>query len=235
MGELRGALKPITDLAMVCTEKQFADMFSEDNSLLEKEYVYLSSVQVRGEICGGLISGELPSSSIAVIPTSCSAAYLAFLLNSLPCQYMLFNEKLNVKANMKITRKSVARLSVYEVEAESEDAYGIAESLREQIYSIYRENKDDLKYQHLYFIISDLCNILALELFAHPMFEEMGIFIIANWKKLVAEYKDRKDLRVLFDGLIMSNSPLRNMIMKVHMSENVFETYLKKHADGLEN
>lgn len=235
MGDLRGALKPITELATVCTEKQFADMCSDDGSLLEKEYVYMSSVQVRGEICGGVISGELPSGCIAIIPTSCSAAYLAFLLNSVPCQYMLFNEKLNVKANVKITRKSVTRLAVYEVEEDSEEAYGIAESLREQMYSIYQENKDDLKYQHLYFIISDLCNMLALELFAHPMFEEMDIFIIANWKRLVADYNDSNDLGVLFDGLIMSNSPLRNMIMKVHMSENVFETYLKKHANGLED
>ena len=148
---------------------------------------------------------------------------------------MLFNEKLNVKAKMKITRKSVALLAVYEVEKEAEEAYGIAESLREQMYSIYQENRDDLKCQHLYFLLSDLCNMLALELFAHPMFEMMGIFIIANWKKLVGEYKESKELRILFDGLIMSNSPLRNMIMKVHMSENVFETYLKKHANGLED
>ena len=235
MGDLRGALKPITDLAMVCTEKQFSDMCSEDSSLLSKEYVYMSSVQIRGEICGGLISGALPANSIAIVPTSCSAAYLAFLLNSVPCQYMLFNEKLNVKAKMKITRKSVALLAVYEVEKEAEEAYGIAESLREQMYSIYQENRYDLKYQHLYFLLSDLCNMLALELFAHPMFEMMGIFIIANWKKLVGEYKESKELRILFDGLIMSNSPLRNMIMKVHMSENVFETYLKKHANGLED
>lgn len=235
MGQLRGALKPITNLAMVCTEKQFADMCSKDSSLLKKEYVYLSSVQVRGEICGGLITGELPEGSIAIVPSSCSAAYLAFLLNSVPCQHLLFNRKLNLKAKMKITRKSVARLAVFEVEEESEEAYGVAESLREQLYNMYKDNRDDLKYQHLYLILSDLCNILAFELFAHPMFEEMGIYIIANWKLLLAEYKKSKDITVLFDGLIKSDSLLRNMIMKVHMSVNVFEAYLKEHDNGLED
>lgn len=235
MANIRGTLRPITDLAIVCTEKQFADLCVLDNKYGSKEYVYLSNFQIRGDLCGRIISGELPKNSVAVVPISCSAAYLAFLLNSFPYQYILFDGKINVKAKTKINRKIVSQLAIYKVDDSSDYAYGIAEEIREDVYDWYKEKMDDLSYLHLYNLISDLCNTLALELLAHPMFEQMGIYIIEHWKKLVEEYKKEDDVKVLLNGLIDSDSILRNMIIKFHMSESVFDQYIKEHTDGLEN
>lgn len=235
MANLRGAGKLLTEFAQICTEKQFADLCIKDASYLEKEYVYLSSTQLRGELCGGVIKGELPKGSIAIIPYDVSAAYIAFLLTSLPCQYMLFEQKINVKAKMKITKKAVSKLTAYEVEQSSENMYGLAQLLKEQIYTLYKDNKEDMSFYHFYFLLADLCNILALELYAHPLFEKMEIFILENWKKLIAEYESTKDSKVLFDGLINSESALRNQIMKVHMFENNFDEYINKNTDGLED
>lgn len=235
MANLRGTAKLLPEFALICTEKQFADLCASDRTCLETEYVFLSTTQLRGELCGGVITGELPSNSIAIIPQSCSAGYLAFLLTSLPCQFQLFDRKINVKAKAKITRKMVSKLVAFEIEESQEHAYGVAESMKEEVYRLYDEKRDDLKRQHLYFLIYDLCNILALEMFAHPMFEEMGIFILENWKVLVEEFGKSEDAQVLFDGLIKSDSPLRNQIMKVHMLEDNFEKYIKNHTDGLED
>lgn len=235
MVNLRGDTKLLPEFALICTEKQFADLCASDSAYQETEYVYLSATQVRGELCGGVIQGELPSNSIAIVPQGCSAGYLAFLLTSLPCQFQLFDRKINVKAKVKITKKAVSKLVAFEIEESQEHAYCLAESMKEEVYRLYDEKRDDLKYQHLYFLINDLCNILALELFAHPLFEEMGIFILENWKALVEEFDKSEDPQVLFDGLIKSDSPLRNQIMKVHMLEDNFEKYIKNHTDGLEN
>lgn len=235
MANLRGEAKLLPEFAWICTEKQFADLCAADEGYLETEYVYLSCTQVRGELCGGIITGKLPSNSIAIVPQGCTAGYLAFLLTSLPCQYMLFDGKINLKAKSKITRKTVSKLVAYEIDKQQEHAYRIAEKLKEEVYQLYAEKRDDLKYQHLYFLISDLCNILALELYAHPLFEEMDIFIVEKWKVLVDEFEKSDDMQVLLDGLVKSDSPLRNQIMKVHMLEDNFEKYIKNQTDGLED
>lgn len=235
MTNIRGTLKPITDLAIVCTEKQFANLCDLDNKYCSKEYVYLLKTQIRGDLCGGIRSGELPKNSVAVVPISCSAAYLAFLLNSFPYQYILFDGKVNVKAKTKINRKIVSQLAIYKVDDSSDYAYGIAEMIREDVYDLYKKNMDDLSFQHLYNLISDLCNTLALELLAHPMFEQMGIYIIEHWKKMIEVYDKEGDVKILLNGLIDSDSILRNMIIKFHMSESVFNQYIKEHTDGLEN
>lgn len=235
MANLKGASKLLTEFATVCTEKQFADLCASDGAYLETEYVYLSTTQIRGDLCGGVITGELPNNSIAIVPQSCSAGYLAFLLTSFPCQYLLFDRKINVKSKTKITRKTVSKLVAFEIDESQEHAYCVAESMKEEVYRLYDVKRDDLKCQHLYFLIYDLCNILALEMFAHPLFEEMGIFILENWKVLVEKFEKLEDAEVLFDGLIKSDSTLRNQIMKVHMLEDNFERYIKNHTDGLED
>lgn len=235
MANLRGEAKLLPEFALICTEKQFADLCASDRTYLEKEYVYVSTTQIRGELCGGMITGELPSNSIAIVPKSCSAGYLAFLLTSLPCQFLLFDRKINVKAKAKITRKAVSKLVAFEIDESQEHAYSVAESMKEEVYRLYNEKRDDLNRQHLYFLIYDLCNVLALEMFAHPMFEEMGIFILQNWMILVEEFEKSENAEVLFDGLVKSDSPLRNQIMKVHMLEDNFEKYIKEHTDGLED
>lgn len=48
MANIRGPLRPITDLAIVCTEKQFADLCALDNKYSSIEYVYLLNSQIRG-------------------------------------------------------------------------------------------------------------------------------------------------------------------------------------------
>lgn len=65
MADLQGVKRNITDMAIVCTEKQFADLCATDHDLLSKEYVRLDVKQVRGELCGGVATGGLRPGSVA--------------------------------------------------------------------------------------------------------------------------------------------------------------------------
>ena len=94
MADLQGVRRNITDMAVVCTEKQFADLYAADLSMQTKEYVRLDVNQIRGELCGGVTTGPLQPGSVAVVPKNCLAHYLAFLLCSLPGQLFLFGNKL---------------------------------------------------------------------------------------------------------------------------------------------
>ena len=227
MADLQGIKRLITDIAIVCTEKQFADLCAKDASMLDKEYVRLDMKQVRGEVCGEVTKGELKPGSVVIIPEKCPAHYLAFLLCSLPGQLFLFGQKLNVKAQATINRKIVSTLTVFEVEKESEKAYVTAEVLKESAYAQYLENKDDLNYERLYRMLADLCDILALELYAHPLFEEKGIFILENWKAVLAESHDGNHILTALMALSNANSPLRNEIMKAHILVHDVKDYIK--------
>lgn len=48
MADLQGIRRNITDMALVCTEKQFADLYATDQSFQDKEYVRLEVNQIRG-------------------------------------------------------------------------------------------------------------------------------------------------------------------------------------------
>lgn len=227
MAELQGVKRKITEMAVVCTEKQFADLYASDSSLQDKEYLRLDVNQIRGELCGGVTKGPLQLGSVAVIPKSCPAHYLAFLLCSLPGQLFLFGKKLNVKAKATINRKIVSTLTVFEVEKESERAYVTAEVLKESAYAQYLEHKEDLNYERLYRLIAELCDMLALELYAHPLFEEKGIFILENWKKELPESGEANSILKTLMALSDSNSPLRNEIMKAHILVHDVNDYIK--------
>lgn len=228
MADLQGVKRNITEMAIVCTEKQFADMYAKNDDMLTKEYVRLDVNQVRGELCGGVTTGELKSGSIAIVATRCSAQYLAFLLCSLPGQLFLFGQKFNVLAKTIINKKIVSTFTVYEVEKGSEKAYATAEVLKETAYAQYLENKDDLNYERLYRLISDLCDMLALELYTHPLFEEKGIFILENWKAVLVQQDQEENifLKALM-ALSDSKSPLRNEIMKAHIMVHDVKDYIK--------
>lgn len=227
MADLQGVRKSITEMAEVCTEKQFADLYAADLSLPAKEYVRLDVNQIRGELCGGVTTGQLQKGSVAVVPKTCPAHYLAFLLCSLPGQLYLFGQKFNVLAKAVINKKIVSTLSVFEVEKESERAYVMAEVLKESAYAQFMENKDDLNYERLYRLVADLCDMLALELYAHPMFEEKGIFILENWKKVLPEQMNTGTVLNALMALSDTNSPLRNEIMKAHILVHDVKDYLK--------
>lgn len=228
MADLQGIRRNITEMALVCTEKQFADLCAADASMLNKEYVRLNAKQVRGELCGGVSKGELQPDSVAVVPLRCSAHYLSFLLCSLPGQLYLFGQKLNVLAQTTINKKIVSTLNVFEVEKESEEAYAMADSLREVVYNFYRENPDDLNYQRLYGLIADLCDVMALELYAHPLFEEKGIFILENWKAVLEKDTTKDKIAMALTALTNSDSPLRNEIMKAHILVQDVSDYIKQ-------
>lgn len=227
MADLQGVRRNITEMAVVCTEKQFADLYATDPSMLAKEYVRLDVNQIRGELCGGVTKGPMQPGSVAVVPKTCPAHYLAFLLCSLPGQLFLFGQKLNVLAKAVINRKIVSALTVFEVEKESEKAYVTAEVLKETAYVQYQEKKDDLNYERLYRLVADLCDMLALELYAHPMFEEKGIFILENWKKVLPEKMDASNIMQTLMALSDSDSPLRNEIMKAHILVHDVKDYIK--------
>lgn len=227
MADLQGIKRVITEMALVCTEKQFAYLCATDESMLTKEYVRLDVKQVRGELCGGVEKGALKEGSVVVVPQTCSAYYLAFLLCTLPGQLFLFGKKLNVLAKVTINKKIVSTLTVFEVEKSSEMAYVAAEVLKESAYQQYLDNKDDLNYERLYRMIADLCDMLALELYAHPLFEQKGIFILENWKKVLEENFDSNNLLKVLMVLSDSSSTLRNEIMKAHIMIHDVSDYLK--------
>jgi len=235
MANLQGIPKLITQMAVVCTEKQFENMSKEDETILDNRYVYLSTTQERNELRGGVITGALPKDSVAVIPQDCSAGYLSFLLNSMPAQFLLFEGKYNSKNKTKITKKLVSSLVIYDVEQSSQDAYELADSIREITFKNYNTNREDISSHRLYYLLLDLCNMLALELYAHPMFEEKGIFILKSWKETVAEATENNNPNLMFDALIKSDKKLRNELMKAHMLLNDITQYLNSKIDGVEN
>ncbi len=229
MADLQGVKRNITDMAIVCTEKQFADLCAKDSAMLTKEYVRLDAKQVRGELCGGVAVGALKPGSVAVVTKGCSAHYLAFLLCSLPGQLFLFGQKFNVLAKTTINKKIVSTFTVFDVGKESERAYETAEVLKETAYVQYLDHKEDLNYERLYRLISDLCDMLALELYAHPLFEEKGIFILENWKAvLVQQDQEEKIIIKALMALSDSKSPLRNEIMKAHILVQDVNDYIKR-------
>ncbi len=235
MADLQGTPKKITQMALVCTEKQFEAMCKEDSTLLEKEYVYLSAIQERNELRGGVIKGALPEDSVAIIPQECTAGYLSFLLNSMPVQFILFEGKFNSKSKTRITRKLVSSLIIYDVKQSSQDTYELADKFRAFTYKKYDEDRENLGFHRLYYMMTDLCNMLALELYAHPMFEEKGIFILESWKEAAKEAADAGNPHLIFDSLLKSDKRLRNEIMKAHMLIDDITKYIKSKSDGLED
>ena len=228
MADLQGIRKNITEMALVCTEKQFANLCAADANMLKREYVRLDAKQVRGELCGGVALGEMQPDSVAVIPFGCSAHYLSFLLCSLPGQLLLFGQKFNVLAKTTINKKAVSTLTVFDVSNESEETYAMADLLRQEIYNFYREKTDDMDYQRLYGLITDLCDVLALELYAHPLFEEKGVFILENWKAVLVKDTTKDKIAMALTALTDSSSPLRNEIMKAHILVQDVNDYIKK-------
>jgi len=235
MTNLQGVPKLITQMATVCTNKQFEALCEEEPTLLNKKYVHLSSIQERNELRGGVITGELPKDSVAIIPQDCSAGYLSFLLNSLPAQYMLFEGKFNSKNKAKITKKSVSALVIYDVEPTSQDAYELADSIRKIAFDQYDKDRENVSFHRFYFLLVDLCNMLALELYAHPMFEEKGIFILESWKEAIKEASEKNDYNLVFDALTKSDKRLRNELMKAHMLIDDITKYLNSKTNGLED
>lgn len=235
MANLQGTRRIISEIALVLTENQFHGIISSAPSLLDNSYVYLSSIQVRNELRGGVIKGALPEGSVAIFPQKCSAGYLSFLLNSLPCKLALFNNKLNVKAKTKISRKAVGELISFEVEKDSEEAYAVADQLRNLAYEQYNKDRNNVAFHHFYMLWDDFCNILAIELYAHPLFEKNGIHILENWKDVLNRFSKDNDLDVLFGFLTKSEEKLRNEIIKAHMLADNVDKYIKNLNDGLEN
>lgn len=235
MADLQGIPKLITQMAIVCTEKQFEARCKDDPTLLNKEYVFLDSIQVRNEIRGGVTTGTLPKGCIALIPQDCQAGYLAFLLNSMPIQYLLFGGMYNSKNKVKINKKLVSTLKLFDVVDVSQSAYALANNVRSAAYLAYEDNKEDDSYHRLYYLISDLCNMLALELYAHPMFEEKNIFILDSWEEVIKKSEEQGDNGVLYDSLTKSDQRLRNELMKAHVLIEDMTKYLKSKTDGVEN
>lgn len=225
----------LSDLAIICTEKQFRELCLTDSSLLEKEYVYMSVMQYRGELCGGIKSGELPPNSVAIVPNKSSAGFLAFLLTSFPCQFFLFDGKINIKGKTRISKKVISKLVVFKVDEKIESVYAVAEDIKEQAYKLYESDRENLVYHHFYGLVADLCNILAMELYTNPLFEIKGISIYKYWEELVQKYQETDNTDILFDGLVQNDSMLRNQILKVHMFADNIEDIIKDQTDGMED
>ena len=148
---------------------------------------------------------------------------------------MLFDGKYNSKNKTKITKKLVSSLVIYDVELISQNAYELADNIREIAFKKYNTNREDASFHRFYYLLLDLCNMLALELYAHPMFEEKGIFILESWKEAIKEATDNNNPNLMFDALVKSDKRLRNELMKAHMLINDITKYLNSKTDGVEN
>ena len=129
----------------------------------------------------------------------------------------------------------MASLTIYDVDFDAQNAYEVADKIRSITYGKYKEDKENVSFHRLYYMLADLCNMLALELYVHPLFENKGIYLLESWKETIKESVENNNTSVLFDALVLSDKKLRNELMKAHMLINDINEHLKSKTDGLEN
>lgn len=213
----RDIRRPLSELATVLTENQFWKLADQDPKLLEDGFVAVSPSLERGGRCAEDWTDGLPEGYVAVISDVLDNQYIAFLLNTIPCQVVLFDGKFNVKSKVSVNRKKVGALEVPLLDKEEQHIYAVAEALYSSADGLLKENEDDERYMHMFIVIENLCNSLAMDLFARQVFLEKGIYIYEHWKNVVERSDDARNLNEVFEALTGKDSPLRNDIMKMQI------------------
>lgn len=209
--------KPLSEVATILTENQFWKLADKDPHILEGSLVAVSPILERGGRCAEDWTGGLPEGYAAVLPGELSALFIAFLLNTLPCQVELFEGKFNVMPRVKVNKKKISSLLVPVLPEEEQRIYGLAESLYDGARDLQKENPGEDRYSYMVRVMENLCNSLAIDLFAHQFFVDKGINLYEHWKEVVTASDEENDVKRVMDALVDKDSPLRNDIMKMQI------------------
>lgn len=209
--------KPLSEVATILTENQFWKLADKDPHILEGSIVAVSPILERGGRCAEDWTGGLPEGYAAVLPGELSALFIAFLLNTVPCQVELFEGKFNVMPRVKVNKKKISSLLVPVLPEEEQRIYGLAESLYDGARDLQKENPEEDRYSYMVRVMENLCNSLAIDLFAHQFFVDKGINLYEHWKEVVTASDEENDVKRVMDALVDKDSPLRNDIMKMQI------------------
>lgn len=229
----------ISEIAAVYTENQFRKLCETDKSYLGKQYVVVPSEISRGERSIRVHKGDLPQNCTAIVTGKVNPLYLAYYLNSTACQFLLFDGDFNRKSKVKVNRKKLVDIPIACTRAELEEYYCFAEVSRIQMdKSVSRaKTESDIEIQGLLTSsMEDLCDALAIEIFTHPFLLSRGVEILRHWIPVVDEFMKTKNAKVIVEGILGSDSILRNQLMKLHMVADNLETTMKNElSDGVED
>lgn len=212
--------KTLSEVATVLTENQFWKLADKDPNILKTSIVAVLPFLERGCRCAEDWTGGLPAGNVAITSDVLSPQYIAFLLNTAPCQVDLFGGNINVKTKVAINKKKISSLEIPVLSEEDQHLYCVAEALFSSAYDMMLENREEEKYMYVYRVMENLCNSLAIDLYAHSFFLEKGIKLYEHWKEVVENSDDTQDLKIVMDAIVGKDSPLRNDIMKMQI---VFE------------
>jgi molybdopterin/thiamine biosynthesis adenylyltransferase len=96
--------------------------------------------------------------------------------------------------------------------------YEVAERLRQSVYTLFKKpDLDQDKVEVMISMFDNLCNALAIELYLHPILEDLDIHIFQYWKEVIDTIKDQNNTDLLIKELTSQDSPLRNQMMKLYM------------------
>lgn len=211
---------PLTSVASVYTEKQFAKLLAEKPELHNMSYIKVIKELKRGKRCAYEVNEYFPSDSVAILPNSqvVKNGYLLFLLNSYPTQYELFEHKMNVLTHVAVNKKRLSLLEIPIIDIDEQWYYDLARKLLDNAEEL---TKDSTKDQHMaeltYGMFNNLCDSLAIELYFNDFLEEEGVYIFKYWKENVDKYFHDKSLDTFFFTLVDQSSELRNQLMKLRM------------------
>ena len=229
----------LSELAAVYTENQFRKLCENDKSYLEKQYVVVPAEISRGERVIRTHKGEIPQNSCAIVPSKVKPLYLSYYLNSTAGQLMLFDGDFNRKSKVKVNRKKLVDIPIACTRSEWEEYYCFAEFSRIQMAkSVSRvKTESDKEIQSLLTSsMEDICDALAVEIFTHPFLFNKGVEILRHWMSAVDEFMKTKNVRVIVEGILGSDSLLRNQLMKLHMvADNLQITMKNELRDGVED
>lgn len=209
---------PLSSVADICTEKQYIKLVEDTPFLHTTPYVRVADALIRGEDCAFEVEGALPPHNIALFPNDIEIGYLLFILNTYPAQYEMFNRKMNVLTQVKLSKKKLSSLEIPVVETDEQRYFDIARILKNQARKIKTKEDTDLEFAELaYGLFHNLCDSLAIELYFEDYLKEEGVEIFKYWKKTVDENLDRGELEAFFKSLVENTSELRNQLMKLRM------------------
>lgn len=208
----------LLSVADICTEKQYIKLVDEKPNMGIIPYVRVVDILKRGEDCAFEEEGALPPHNIALFPNGIEIGYLLFILNTYPAQYEMFDRKMNVLTQVRLSKKKLASLEIPIVGIEDQRYFDIARILKNQARKLKTKDETDLEFAELaYGLFHNLCDSLAIELYFEDYLKEEGVEIFKHWKKTVDENLDRGELEAFFKSLVENTSELRNQLMKLRM------------------
>lgn len=208
---------PITDVVTVLTENQFWKLAESNSDIQKGVYVSVAPILPRGGTCARSWTEGLPEGHVAILSDKLDTYYIAFLLNTAPCQTELFEGKINNLTKVRVNKKKISSLEIPVPDGEIQKVYAIAETLFESMMDVENVEESDDRLKYIYKVFEALCNCLAIDLFTYPLLREKGLTLYDDWAKIAIEYNEKKDIEIVMNALTDSDSPLRNDVMKFYL------------------